>query len=79
LRSEVAASRAEHDAERNDILQAVGNLLRASEARVMDRIAAFEARVDTRVDRLERDVEGLKAHIDTRIDGLEAAIARIGG
>ena len=56
IRSDVAALRDEVNelkAEPHNIVRAVSELIRASEARLMDRMAAFEAHVDTRVDRME--------------------------
>lgn len=56
IRSEIRATRSEIDelkAEKPAIIRAVADLIRASEARMMDRMAAFEAHVDTRIDRRE--------------------------
>ena len=78
LRSEVAAMRAERDSERNDILQAMGGLLRASEVRVMDRLASFEAHIDTRVDRVERDVGATRDELRATRDDLQASVERLG-
>lgn len=49
LRGELASLQLEPQA----IIRAVGDLIRASETRMMDRMAAFEAYVDTRIDRRE--------------------------
>ncbi len=58
IRAEVAAMReelAEFKAEPDRTVRVVAELIRASEKRLMDRMAAFEAHVDTRVDRMEGD------------------------
>ncbi len=58
LRTEVAAMReelAELKAEPDRTVRVVSELIRASEKRLMGCMAAFEAHVDTRVDRMEGD------------------------
>lgn len=47
LRAEVTAVRSE----RSEMLATISDLLLAGERRVMDRLAAFEAHIDTRLDR----------------------------
>jgi len=50
IRGEVGALRDEISAERGATVRAVADLLRASEARIMDRIAALEALVQSKAD-----------------------------
>jgi len=50
LRGEVGALRDEVSAERGATVRAVADIVRASEARIMDRIAALEALVQSKAD-----------------------------
>lgn len=52
IRTEVDALRTEVGGLRASLLPAVADVVRAGEGRIMDRFAAFEARMDTRLDRL---------------------------
>ena len=51
LRGDVRDMRAEMGGLQPSIIAAVGDLIHASERRMMDRMAAFEAHIDTRIDR----------------------------
>jgi len=55
LRSEMAALREEMgrlETESHSIVRIVGDMIHASEMRLMDRITAFEVHLDTRIDRM---------------------------
>jgi hypothetical protein len=51
VRIELETLRAEVANLQPSIIAAVSDLIRASERRMMDRMAAFEAHIDTRIDR----------------------------